>query len=57
MPLSSMKFLSGKKQNFQSWDCSLEVLDFQDFRIGGHLINGISAACYSVIVTHRASWH
>jgi hypothetical protein len=57
MPLSLMKFLSGKKQNFQSWHCSLEVPDFQDFQIGSHWINGILAEFYSVIVTHRASWH
>ena len=50
-----MKFLSGKKQNFQSCDCSLEVLNFQDFQIGGHWINGILAnSIQSLLLTEQA---
>jgi hypothetical protein len=36
-----MMLLSGKKQNFQSWDHSPQVLDYQDFWITGHWITGI----------------
>jgi hypothetical protein len=36
-----MKLSSGKKQNFQSWNCSPQVLDYQDFQIFRRQTKGI----------------
>jgi hypothetical protein len=37
-----MKLFSGEEQNFQSWDCYFQVLDYQDFQIIGPQVEGIS---------------
>jgi hypothetical protein len=36
-----MKLFSGKKQNFCSWNYSLQVLGYEDFQIVRHWIKGI----------------
>lgn len=36
-----MEHFSGEKQSFPSWNYSLQVPDYQDFQIIGHLIIGI----------------
>ena len=41
LPGSLMKLSSGKKQNLLSWNYSLQVLDYQDFRTIRRQIKGI----------------
>jgi hypothetical protein len=42
-----MKFYSGKKQNFQSWDHSPQMPDYHDSRIIECRIKGNFAALHS----------
>ena len=41
------EFFSGKNQNFQSWDKSPQVLNYQNFCTTRHQINGILLYCNS----------
>jgi len=41
-----MKPFSGENPNFQSWDYSSKVLDYQDIEITGHQIIGILPYIY-----------
>jgi len=61
-----MKLSSHKNQDFQSWDCCPQVLDYQDFLIIRCQIKGIllylgitfpSTAVFPPLIPYGLSWY
>ena len=57
MSVSLMKLVSGKQQNFWSWDCSPQVLNYQDFWVIGLRSKGILLYIKICFITEVLNTH